>query len=238
MTDSNEETELSMFGEGFSSGLSFTWLNPGPIEAGESMAPVRLTSEAAKNFAALHLALGDISFALECLKAADSIGIPNDNNLQSKSLIFSGVVAYARSFKTGVRAMTLNKNELIREGASFDEEIHDYLIFLRDKHIAHSVNDMEDCEAVAIVIGSINGPWRDGSAVGVVLKQSIGISRSLLQRALVHISALQSFLESGMMDKRQALHKEFLLELKESKEIELAPIMKLSDRSKIGERRK
>ncbi len=202
MSDTNEETELSMFGEGFSSDLSFTWLNPGPIEA------------------------------------ADSIGIPNDHDLQSKSLIFAGVVAYSRSFKTGVRAMTLKKDDLIREGAPFDEEIHDYLISLRDKHIAHSVNDMEDCKAIAVVIGSHGGQWRDGSAIGVVMKQSIGISRVLIQRALVHISALQTFLESGMMEKRQRLHEEFLLEFKEGKKLELTPIVKFSDRSKIGDRRK
>jgi len=182
--------------------------------------------------------LGDLAFAEECLKAANEIGMPDDKNLQSKALIFSGVVGYARCFKSGVRALTLSPADLHAKGAPFDDGIHEYLIALRDKHVAHSVNDFEQCEAIAIVIGTLGAKWRDGSAIGVVKKQSIGISKAIVQAAVFHISALRSFLEAELPAQRVALHADFLANFQETGKWEMAPIMKLSDRSKVAERRR
>lgn len=182
--------------------------------------------------------LGDLAFAEECLKAANEIGIPDDKNLHSKALIFSGVVGYARCFKSGVRALTLVPADLHDRGASFDDAIHEYLIALRDKHVAHSVNDFEQCESIAIVIGRPGAEWRDGSAIGVVKKQSIGISKAIVKRAVFHINALRTFLEAELPAQRVALHADFLASFQETEQWEMAPIMKLSDRSKVAERRR
>lgn len=238
MSESEDMHDISTQGEAFSSEFSFTWINPGPIEAGEAMAPAKLTSQAARIFAALHLILGDLAFAEECLKAANEIGIPDDKNLHSKALTFSGVVGYARCFKSGVRSLTLSPDDLHGRGAPFDDEIHAYLIALRDKHVAHSVNDFEQCESVAIVIGRPGVKWRDGSAIGIVKKQSIGISKVIVQRAVYHINALRSFLEAELPAQRVALHADFLTSFQETGKWEMAPIMKLSDRSKVAERRR
>jgi hypothetical protein len=238
MSNSDDMHDLSTQGEAFSSDLSFTWIEPGPIEAGEAIAPAKLTSEAARIFAALHLILGDLAFAEECLKAAYDIGIPDDKNLQSKALVFSGVVGYARCFKSGVRALTLTPADLISKGAPFDVEIHEYLIAMRDKHVAHSVNDFEQCESVAIMIGKPGTGWRDGSGIGVVKKRSIGISRTLVCRAVSHINALRQFLEAELPAQRNALQAEFHAHLERTGKWEMAPIMKVSDRGKVAERRR
>lgn len=238
MSESEDIHDISTQGEAFSSDFSFTWINPGPIAAGESIAPARLSSVAARVFAALHLILGDLAFAEECLKAADDIGIPDNNNLHSKALIFSGVVGYARCFKSGVRALTLTPADLHSKGAPFNDEIHEYLIAMRDKHVAHSVNDFEQCEPVAIVIRKPGVGWRDGSGIGVVKKQSIGISRALVQKAVAHINALREFLEKELPAQRTSLHAEFQANFRETGKWEMAPIMKLSDRSRIAERRR
>ncbi len=237
MSESEDIHDISTQGEAFSSDFSFTWISPGPIEAGEAMAPAKLTSQAARVFAALHLILGDLAFAAECLNAANDIGIPDDKNLHSKALTCSGVVGYARCFKSGVRALTLSPDDLHGKGAPFDDEIHEYLIALRDKHVAHSVNDFEQCESIAIVIGKHGVGWRDGSAIGVVKKQSIGISQALVQRAVSHINALRNFLEAELPAQRVALHTDFLANFQKTGKWEMAPIMKLSDRSKVAERR-
>lgn len=225
-------------GEAISSGLSFTWINPGPIEAGEHIVPAKLSSDTARTFAALHLIMGDLTFAIDCLKMADEAGIPDSSNLQSKALIFSGVVGYARCFKTGVRSITLDPKILIHRGAPFDENIHSYMIALRDKHIAHSVNDFEDCEAIAIMIGKPGSGWRDGSGVGVVMKQTIGMSRILLQQAIQHIEALKQFIEADLSVQRNAVYVEFQENLAKTGKWEMAPIVKFPDRAKISERRK
>ena len=95
--------------------------------------------------------MGDLAFAEECLRAADEVGIPDNSKLHSKALIFSGVVGYARCFKTGVRALTLDPGDLTARGAPFDYDSHRYVIALRDKHVAHSVNDFEQCDAIAVM---------------------------------------------------------------------------------------
>src|SRR5687767_9140301 len=123
MSESEDVQAISTQGEAFSSDFSFTWIDPSPIEAGEFIAPARLSSESARVFAALHLILGDLAFAEECLKAADAIGIPDDTSLHSKALIFSGVVGYARCFKSGVRALTLTPADLHSKNAPFNDEI-------------------------------------------------------------------------------------------------------------------
>ncbi len=238
MSDTDEIHDISTRGEAFSSELSITWIDPGRIEAGEMIAPAKLASEAAQVFAALHLVLGDLSFAVDCLAKADEAGIPDDKNLQSKALIFSGVVGYARCFKTGVRSVKLDPVALNNKGVSFDEHIHEYLISLRDKHVAHSVNDFEDCQAVAVMIGTPAAGWRDGSGVGVVIKQTVGISRALLRRAIAHIEVLKRFVESEISAQRLVVYSEFREYLAKGGKLEMAPIVKLSDRASVSQRRK
>lgn len=238
MDKPEEIHNLPTKGEQFEIECSFTWINPGPIEAGESIAPAKLSSTAAQEFAALHLILEDMEFAEECLRAADEIGLPNNNNLYSKALIFSGVVAYARCFAGGVRALKLFPDNLIAKGAPFDEDIHHYMITLRDKHIAHSVNDFEQCDAVAVMIGNPRSGWRDGSGIGVTKKQMIGITRALILKAISHIKTLRQFLESELPAQREALYAEFQADLAKTGKWEMAPLTNISDRNKIAKRRK
>lgn len=238
MIDPEDLHDLSTQGERFPTECSFTWINPSRIEAGESIVPAKLSSSAARTFAALHLILGDLEFAEECLKAADKLGIPDNSNLHSKALIFSGVVAYARCFKSGVREHKLIPGDLTAKGAPFDHDIHHYLVDLRDKHVAHSVNDFEQCDAIAVMIGKPGSVWRDGSGIGVTKKQLIGISRTLVLKAIFHINALRQFLESGLPAQREALHAEFRDNLAKTGKWEWAPFTKLSDRNKVAERRK
>lgn len=57
MSESEDMHDISTQGEAFSSAFSFTWLNPGPIAAGEAMAPAKLTSHAARRGSSQHCTL-------------------------------------------------------------------------------------------------------------------------------------------------------------------------------------
>ncbi len=230
----DEETSQ---GELNTSELTFTWIDPAPIGAGEQIVPAALSSADAHSFAALHLIAGDLQFALDCFKLANTFGTPDDRNLQSKALIFSGVVAYARCFKSGVR-QSLSASNIGANTGTFDFEIHNYLVTLRDKHVAHSVNDFEDCQPVAIVVGRPESGWRDGSGVGVVIKQTVGISADLLRRAIVHIDNLHQWVTRDLETKRIAIYQTFRDDFKNTGRWEMAPLVKLSDRAKISRRRK
>jgi hypothetical protein len=238
MSNPEELHDLSTQGESFSAVCSFTLIDPSLFGAGECIVTARLHSAKARTFAALNLILGDLEFAEECLKAADDIGIPDNSNLQSKAYIVSGVIGYARCFTTGVRALKLVPNDLTSKGAPFDYSIHKYLIALRDKHIAHSVNDFEQCDAIAVMIGKPGSEYRYGGGIGATKQQTVGINRTLVRKAIFHINELRQFLESELQIQREALHVEFQDNLAKTGEWEMAPIVKFSDRSKVAERRK
>jgi hypothetical protein len=213
-------------------------VDPKPIEAGEQIASAKLTTEPARQFAALHLVMADLEFALECLIEADKLGFPDASNPQSRALIFSGVVAYARCFKEGVREIRLRPEDLDAVSAGFDREIHDYLIVLRDKHVAHSVNDFEYCEAVATVIGHIERSWRVGGGVGVIMKKMIGISGALVKRAIKHIGAVKGALSVDIELRRRVLYDEFDAAFAKDGKWEMAPLARISDRDGISKRRR
>ena len=56
-------------------------------------APAKIATSNGRHFAALHLILSDLSFAHDALVAANKIGLPDSEDLNSRGLIFSGVVA-------------------------------------------------------------------------------------------------------------------------------------------------
>lgn len=224
-------------GERFTAATEVTWIAPEPIGAGEFIMPVTLSSETARAFAALHLVLKDITFAGEALARADALGIPSDQDIQAKSLIFAAVVAYARPFKSGVRIERLDPADLAAQMEDFDTEIHEYLIALRDKHIAHAVNDFEGCEAVALVVAKPGEKWRDASGVGVVIKQTVGMSRKLVQQAALHIDALKKHIAADLEARRLVVYAEFQADFAQGKQLHAAPLLTLSDRSNVAKRR-
>jgi hypothetical protein len=178
--------------------VTFAWINPNPIEAGETIVPAKIASSAGLKFAALYMILADLSFALECLTEANRLGI-SSANLHIRALIFSGVVAYARPFKSGVRAIKLTPDTFSSgDVPTFNTDIHEYLMALRDKHISHSVNEFESCEAIAILVGTPGLGWRDGGAIGVSETQSIGLSRTMVRHAIAHITGAVNFLSTTL----------------------------------------
>jgi hypothetical protein len=216
--------------------ITFTWIDPGPIEAGEHIRPAKLNGELARKFAALHLIIDDLAFALDCMVEANKLGVPDATNLHSKALIFSAVVGYSRCFKSGVREVRLEPKGLEAAGVTFDHEIHEFLVALRDKHIAHSVNEFENCGAFAIVVGRPETGWRDGSAVGVNLQKNVGVSRELLQKAMSHIEALKGCLATKLEAQRLELYSEFKTAFAAGGHWEMVPI-RVPDRENVSKRR-
>jgi hypothetical protein len=225
------DTDPTRRGERVNPTWSFKFVDPKQIEAGEALAPARIASDKGRKFAALHLILTDLSFAQECLMEADKIGLPDHSNLHSKSLIFSAVVSYARPFMTGTRQFRLQP--LAITIPEFDIECHKYLIDLRNKHVAHSVNDFEKCEAIAIVVGTPSGEWRNGGAIGVIETQSIGLNRVMIQAATAHITATIAFVTKLVEELRIELYNAFRIEFEALEKWELAPIFTPLDRTKI-----
>jgi hypothetical protein len=195
-----------------------------------------VSGDLANRYAALHLILGDLAFSSDCLKEAAKLGVPDDQSVHSKALIFAGVVAYGRCFTSGVRDLKLDPDDLTARAKSFDEEIHAYLYDLRNKHIAHSVNDFEGCEPAGIIVGRSESGWRAGG-VGVVLMQGVGLSLKLLNRAVAHIDAMRAFLKNEVVQLRPKVYEVFRAEFEATGKWEMVPALRMPSREKIGERR-
>ena len=133
--------------ERFSQGWTFRLIDP-PAEAGETgHAPAILRGDLAREFADLHMVANDLSFALECLKEANKIGLPDSDNLLSKALIFSAVIAYARPFErseaTGVMGGTMGTP--LAEWRPADVGVlQAYNIGLTRKIVEHAIDQITD----------------------------------------------------------------------------------------------
>lgn len=91
--------------------------------------------------------LGVISY---CDLLTDNSYAENFNTLEWEAVSSAAVVRYARSFARGAR-QHLSRNLLQSAGAQ-RQQLHDFVILVRHKHFAHSVNDFEEND-VTLQIG-------------------------------------------------------------------------------------
>jgi hypothetical protein len=205
MTDDQNK---SAKGEFLHPGWSFAFMDLTRIEAGERIVPARFVSENGRRFAARQLIQGDLAFAQNCLTEAVKLGAPDAENVHSRALIFSAVVSYARPFKTGVREIKLEPAAFSEIGDNFDSKIHSHLIAIRDKHIAHSVNELERSETTGVIVGTPETRWRP-AGIGVTHTVTIGLSHEMVQQSLTHITAMMKHLDAQMTAQRVDLFQEF-----------------------------
>lgn len=215
---------------------TFRFVDPARVEAGEMIAPAILQGNLASEFADLHMVANDLSFALECLKEANKIGPPDSANLLSKALIFSAVVAYARPFKTGVRELKLDIN-YFSSIPTFKADVHEYLIAMRDKHIAHSVNEFERSKATGVMVGTPQAEWRP-AGVGVVQAFHIGLSGMIVEHAMAQITDMLDRISAEIDKKRPELFREFNAKFAKEGKWEMEPLAQIPNRENVAKRRK
>jgi hypothetical protein len=181
--------------------------------------------------------MADLQFALACLNEATRLGIPDSENTLSKALIFSAV-AYARPFKTGVREIKLTKEFFTQLEAAFDSSLHDYLIDVRDKHVAHSVNEFENCRATTVMVSTADRKtWRVGG-IGHVANTSIGLSGKIVDKAVAQIAAMLQSLTQTIDKKSAALYEAQRAQFAKDNKWEMAPMVTFSSRDNVSKRRK
>ena len=217
---------------------SIKWIDPREIEAGSLLAPAKTSGTAGREFAALNMILGDFAFARECFVEADKLGAPNTASTQSKALIFSGVVAYARPFMTTVREVRLEPGFFNGMTPPFDEGLHGYLVDVRSKHVAHSVNEFERCETAAMMVRAPSSTdWRIGGGIGVTQTQSIGLTRDHVQQAVAHTANASAFLQVAIDRKGVEVYDNFKAQFEKDGKWEMVPIARMPDQTKSGKRR-
>ncbi|RVT93147.1 hypothetical protein [Sphingomonas crocodyli] len=237
------EGELLEFeGEMFEPTWITKWIETGKeIAAGTLIVPVALCeSDKTIEHAALHLAADDLNLARQSFEEAAKLGLPNNENSLSKALIHAAIMAYARSFAGGVRGFRLNTEFFEAIWGSADIELHAYLYNLRDKHVAHSVNDFERATTVGVVVADQS--WRllgtNPSGVGVTKLSMVGLPMSKLKLCPAHIEVMMVRITDRIAELDQAIYAEFRAGLAVGELVKPAPLVTLPDRSKVAERRR
>jgi len=206
MNEASERRVLPI-GEQVNPSWSYQFVDLSRIEAGELIAPGKIDSELGKEYAALSMIRNDLKFSSECFMAARKLGMPNSAEVLSKALIFSAVVAYARPFVTGVRPIKLSKEFFASLTAGFDHQLHDYLIDVRNKHVAHSVNEFERCDATTVMVGGDAKGWRL-AGIGVVENHVIGLTGSMVDSAIRQTEEMAGLVYRASQEKLKNLFDE------------------------------
>jgi hypothetical protein len=202
-------------GQIYSSEMIYRYVDTGPtIEAGSAIMPIHIRTENALGFAALHLAIHDFDFALECLQRAHALGRPDAKSIESKAFINAGVISYARAFASGVRGIRLDSDMFAKVWNEEDCELHEFLYALRDKHIAHSVNEFERCDPAGIIVFTPEGVLQEGiSGAGVILQTRIGMPLQILEKAVHHIEQCITYLKNRINELRPQVHADMKADL-------------------------
>jgi len=228
-------------GEERSGKLEFQWLEVGKeIPAGTPIVPIKIpTTEQTTEISALYSAKEDLTFALFCFKEAIKHDIPKVSNPISKALINAGTLSYARVFSSGVHKFKLTEKYFSNIWSIEDSDLHKYLSSLRDKHIAHSVNDFERAEAVGVV--TITNDLRllstNPCGVGVVLTVSIGLPFVWLEQCPILMEKMITFIDGRINSLRIEICKQFHPTLKVGDKVEIHPFIQIANRDKIEKRR-
>lgn len=129
---------------------------------------VRLDGEAAREFADLVSLKHDFVMARESLEellgmldshraaSGDEDSASDSGTIVERALFSAAVTSYGRAFKSGVRRAKLDERAAIAGDRSEANllQTHQYLLDLRDKHLAHSVSPLEEVHVSAVLVES------------------------------------------------------------------------------------
>ncbi|MGO7564734.1 hypothetical protein ACC754_35690 [Rhizobium johnstonii] len=233
-----DEQETKRVGILVKPSFTFEFLDSERIEAESQIVPIDVRKCAsAQEFGDLHLIVEDLEFAQQCFITAAQLGFPDEPNLLIKSLVFSGVVAYARPFMTGVR-MKLMPDEFAGVWSPGGAELHTFLVEMRNRHVSHSVNAFERCDALGIIVtDSAFQRQGDVTGVGVATLTTIGLGRARLEQIHSHIPPMLELLQARIQIVKLRLHAEMKDQLASEGKWDMMPIVRFPELENIAKKR-
>jgi hypothetical protein len=123
-------------------------------------------------------------------------------------------------------------------GGGFKSDLHEYLIDLRDKHVAHSVNEFEQCKSTTVMVGSADRKTWRVAGIGFTALTIIGLSASMVGQAVAQISKMLELLADTIDQKRKALYGAQRALFAQHGKWEPAPMATLPSRNNVSRRRR
>lgn len=234
--EDTQPLEVEQYGEKISPEWQYRFLVLTEVPAGSIHAQAIFDNENGREIGELRTVAQDLHFASQCLKEADRLGLPDNSNTLSKALINAGIVSYGRVFKGSVRTVRVDLEEIASGIPGIDKALHQFLLDLRDKHVAHSVNEFERAVAGPLMVQPPGSPW-EPRGVGAILQTSIGINRRTLLSALTHIDLLRNHVAERVAALEAIAFREFTEQFARTADFTMAPLLTFVDREGAGKRR-
>jgi hypothetical protein len=139
----------------------------------------------------------DLRFAVDAFVSLLDEEVNPTGSVAARSLLIAGLVAYARCFASGVRggySVDLQRIDGIIQGA---DAYHRWLLDVRNKHIAHSVNSYEQNVPIIVLSAPESG---DRRILGSIYSRAIlgGFSRKDYEQAIWFITQVRRLVGSDL----------------------------------------
>ncbi len=169
-------------GELFENKQTWIWCEACQIDTGELILPITLQSDDAKEWADLAAINSDLGFAKVCFSKALEAGPEKQGSY--RAFVNAGLMSYARAFDKGRRSTKLHPEQFPHWPESA-RKLHDHLFALRQKHVAHSVNEYEYCDPIGVIVLDKNRQRKMGLiGFGVISLMAVGMSDAMLKGAI------------------------------------------------------
>lgn len=155
-----------------------------------------LKSTKAKELADRAAIFQDLAFCVACCaRAIENLRAASQDAVLIRALWTAALVAYARCFTSGVRyGLT---SDLFEHFDGEPRETHEYYVDLRNKHIAHSVNQFEQV-VIGAVLSAPDASMRSVEGIATLTGTNISESaESVEQLRTLALTALKYIAETG-----------------------------------------
>jgi hypothetical protein len=170
---------------------------------------VQLTGPTAETLADLLSCQADLAHCVELLDAQLDRPEAQQNDTVGRGLWEAAVLAYARVFASGVRHRARIPNHAVSAIDPLAMTLHEWLLGLRDKHLAHSVNAFDEVVVGCILASRADPPPR---VIGVahLSARRIGEQREVVESVRLLAHELGHYLDARIHDARELLLTEAL----------------------------
>ncbi len=172
----------------------------------ESTAPrvVHLDTPESRKFADAQSVEQDLAYAVDALSALLDDGQIPGGSLIARSLLVAALVAYARCFTTGVRrrySLDVQRIEAMDAGAA---AYHRWLLAVRNKYIAHSVNAYEQG-----IPGLLLSPPESGVRMilgcSFLRSEFVGLAKQDVEQAIRFVSQVRALVDDDLVGMEDAM---------------------------------
>jgi hypothetical protein len=234
--------------------MSWVWVEACQIEKGEIICPIVLESDDAKEYADCAAITGDLTYARFCFSRARNLGAEIPAAVEDKTederteirrkkqvyraFVNAGLMSYARAFDMGRRRIKLRPDEF-SHWSDQTRKLHDHLYALRQKHVAHSVNEYEYCEPIGMIVLNSAGQRKAGLlGLGIVSLIAVGMPDGALKAAIEMIDDLRTRMGERMNAVGRRVRDSLKQHLDNGGSWQMAPIAHIPDPQNAGKPRK